>query len=139
MTLDVLTIIYIIYEIYDILYMLYVLLNILCVLYLIQNIYDVMYNVLYIIYIIYFKFIVVGMMKMRNIVPRVGLEPTSLAFRASMLPLHHIGSLISSLYPHPPVYATPCLRGSCRLLLSSSWNCKSFNAYNYVHTGNGLR
>ena len=29
-------------------------------------------------------------MKMGNTVPKVGLEPISLAFRASMLPLHHI-------------------------------------------------
>ena len=33
---------------------------------------------------------VVGVMKMGNIVPRVGLEPTSVAFRASVLPLHHL-------------------------------------------------
>ena len=34
---------------------------------------------------------VVGMMKMGNTVPRAGLEPTSLTFRASVLPLHHVG------------------------------------------------
>ena len=38
--------------------------------------------------------IVVGLMKIGNIVPRVGLEPTSLSFQTSVLPLHHIGSLI---------------------------------------------
>ena len=55
-------------------------------------------------------------MKMGNIVPRVRIEPTSLAFRASVLPLDHIGSLMSSLYPCPPVYADPCLRGEWILL-----------------------
>ena len=32
-----------------------------------------------------------GVMKMRNTLPRVGLEPTSLAFWASVLALHYIG------------------------------------------------
>ena len=59
---------------------------------------------------------VVGGMKMENIVPRVGIEPTSLAFWASELPLHHVGSLMSPLYPQPPVYVAPCLRRQCRLL-----------------------
>ena len=59
---------------------------------------------------------VVGVMKMRNIVPRAGLEPTSLACRSSMLPLHQIGFLPSVLNPHPPVYVTLCLRGQCPLL-----------------------
>ena len=39
-----------------------------------------------------------GVMKMGNNVPRAGLKPISLAFRASVLPLHHIGSLMSSPY-----------------------------------------
>ena len=59
---------------------------------------------------------VMGEMKMRNSVPRTGIKPTSLAFLASVLPLHHIGSLMSPLYPHLPVYAAPCLRDQCRLL-----------------------
>ena len=59
-----------------------------------------------------------GEMKMGNIVPRVGIGPTSLAFRASMLPLHHAGFLTSLLYPHPPVYAAPCLRGECSAFLA---------------------
>ena len=50
------------------------------------------------------KVIVVGVMKMGNIVPGVGIEPIFLAFRASVLTLHHI-SLMSPLYPRPPVYA----------------------------------
>ena len=33
------------------------------------------------------------MIKMENIVPREGIEPTFLAFRASVPPLHHVGSL----------------------------------------------
>ena len=48
-------------------------------------------------------------MKMRNTVPRVGFKPTSLAFQASMLPLHHIRALISPLYPYPPVHVALCL------------------------------
>ena len=63
-----------------------------------------------------YLYIVMGAMKMGNIVPRVGLKPTSLAFRDSVPPLHNIGSLMSPLYPCLPVYAVPCLRGRCRLL-----------------------
>ena len=51
---------------------------------------------------------------------------------------YHVGSLMSPLYPHPPVCAAPCLRCQCRLRHSSLWNCKSFNAYNYKHTGTDL-
>ena len=79
-----------------------------------------------------------GVMKMGNIVPRVELEHTSLTFWTSVLPLHHIGSLTSPLYPHPPIYAAACLRGQGRPLHSSPWTCKSFNAYNYIHIGNAL-
>ena len=32
---------------------------------------------------------VMRMMKMGNIVPRAGIEPTSLAFQGSALPFHH--------------------------------------------------
>ena len=38
-----------------------------------------------------------SVMKMDNTVPGVGLKPTSLAFRGNVLPLHHIGSLLSPL------------------------------------------
>ena len=54
---------------------------------------------------------VVGVMKIGTIVPRVGLEPTYLAFQAIVLALHHIGYLMSPLYPRLPVYAAPCLKG----------------------------
>ena len=59
---------------------------------------------------------VFGVMKMGNAVPRVGLEPTSLAFWVSVLPSHQVGCLMSTLYPRLPVYAAPCLRSQCRLL-----------------------
>ena len=58
---------------------------------------------------------VVGETNMGNTVPRAGLEPTSLAFLASVLPLHQLGSLMSPLYPHLPAYAAHCLRGQCSL------------------------
>ena len=60
--------------------------------------------------------IVAGAMKIGNIVPRVGIEPISLTFWASVLLFHYIGSLMSPLYPGLPVYAAPCLRGQYRLL-----------------------
>ena len=59
---------------------------------------------------------VVGVIKMGNILPRVDFKPTSLAFWASMPPLHHVGSLMSPLYRRPPVYADSCLRSQRRLL-----------------------
>ena len=50
---------------------------------------------------------VMGVTTMGNTVPRVGFEPTSLAFRASVLPLHHIG------FPDVTTIPTPtCLCGS---------------------------
>ena len=39
------------------------------------------------------------------------IEPTSLVFWVSVLPLHHIGSLMSPLYLRIHVYAAHCLRG----------------------------
>ena len=60
---------------------------------------------------IYIDTCVVGVMKMGNTMPRVGLEHASLAFWARALPLHRIGSLTSLLYPCQPVYVAPCLRG----------------------------
>ena len=78
-----------------------------------------------------------GVVKVRNILPRAGIERTFLAFQASVVPLHHVGALMSPLYPCLPVYAAACLIGQCRLLLHSTpWNCKSCNAY--IHTDNVL-
>ena len=59
---------------------------------------------------------IVGVIKMGNIVQKLRIEPTSLAFRARVLRLHHIGSMVSSLYSRRPVCAAPFLRGQCRLL-----------------------
>ena len=59
---------------------------------------------------------VMGVMKMWNIVPRAGIEYTSLTFPASVLRLHHVSSIMSSLSPRLSVYAAPCHRGQCRLL-----------------------
>ena len=75
---------------------------------------------------------------MGNIVLCAGLEPTSLAIRARVLPLHHVGSLTSPLYPRPLIYAVPCLKVQYRLLHSSPWNCMYITAYNYIHTDNGF-
>ena len=58
---------------------------------------------------------VMSVMKMGNIVPRVGIKPTSLAFWTSVLLLHHIGFPDVTTVP-TPVYAAPCLRGQWRLL-----------------------
>ena len=44
--------------------------------------------------------IVMGVMKIGNTVPRVAFEPTSLAFWASLLTLHHLG--------FPDVITVPC-------------------------------
>ena len=75
---------------------------------------------------------------MGNILPRVGLELTCLAFQANILSLHHTCSLMSPLYQHLPVYAAPRLRGQCRLLHLSPWNCKCFIDYTCIHTGSEL-
>ena len=97
------------------------------------------YGYIYIMYIHMCIYVyVMGVTKMGNIVPRAGFELTSLAFWTSVLPLHHTGSLISPIYPRLPIYAAPCLRDQCRLLHSFPFNCKSFNAYNYIYSGNDL-
>ena len=70
--------------------------------------------------------------------PRAGIKLTLQVFWASGLQLHHIGSLMSPPYICLPVHAAPCFRGKCRLLHSSPCNCKSFNAYNFIHTGSGM-
>ena len=48
---------------------------------------------------------VMGVMKMGNIVPRAGLEPTSLAFRVSVLQFHHVGYQIAPCYLFLQAYA----------------------------------
>ena len=62
---------------------------------------------------------VVGVVKMGNTVPRMGHESSPLEFWAIGLPLNHLGSMMSSLYPRLPVYAAPCLTGRYRLLTIS--------------------
>ena len=54
---------------------------------------------------------VTGVMKMENIVARAGIEPTSLTFRASVLPLHHVGKF-------PDVTTMPMPTMSMQLLAS---------------------
>ena len=65
---------------------------------------------------------VVGVMKMGHTVPRAGLEPRYLAFRASVLPLHHIG------FPDVTTISTP----TC---LQSSLPQRSVHTTTYVSTG----
>ena len=62
---------------------------------------------------------VMGDMKMGNIVPRAGFKPTSLAFWATVLSLHHAGSLKSPLYPCLPACSALCLRSV--QTLDTSW------------------
>ena len=54
-------------------------------------------------------YIVVGVIQMGNNVLKAGLEPTFLGFGASVLPFHHVDSLMSPLDPHPPIYVARCL------------------------------
>ena len=44
---------------------------------------------------------VVDVTKMANAAPRAGLEPTSLLFRARLLPLHHVGFTDVTAIPTP--------------------------------------
>ena len=82
---------------------------------------------------------VMGVTKMVNIVPRAGLEPPSLTFRARVLPLCHIGSLMSPLYPRPTVHAAPCLRGQHRLLHSFDAPCLFLSVELFNHTSHQLQ
>ena len=81
---------------------------------------------------------VVGEMNMGNIVPRAGikLHISGIPGQCATIIPHRLPDVTT--ISHQPVYVALCLRGQCRLLLSSPWNCKSCNAYNYLHTGNGL-
>ena len=54
------------------------------------------YSVVYSLSIIYgTEDSVIGVMKIGNILPNVGIEPISMPFWASVVLLHHIGSLMS--------------------------------------------
>ena len=83
---------------------------------------------------------VVGVMKMRNTVPRVGLKSTSLAFRASVLPLHHIGipDVITIPMPTSLCGSLPQRSVQTTTLAPTPLNCKYFSAYNYIPRDNGL-
>ena len=50
---------------------------------------------------------VVGVTKFRNIVPRAGIGSISLAFWASVLPLHHIGFHDVITIPMPTFLCSP--------------------------------
>ena len=63
---------------------------------------------------------VVGVMKMGNNVPRAGLKPTSLAFRASVLQLHHVGFPDVSTIPTPTCLYSSLPQRSVQTTTSSS-------------------
>ena len=71
---------------------------------------------------------------MGNIVPRAGIEPTSLGFRTSVL------TIKPPRVPNVSIISTPiCPCGSlpersAQTITLVLLNCKSVNAYNYVHT-----
>ena len=54
-----------------------------------------------------------GVTKIGNIVPTAF---TDIAGQCAAMHVNHVGPLMLPLYPHPPVYAAPYLRGQCRLL-----------------------
>ena len=68
-----------------------------------------------------------GVLKVGNTVPRAEIEPTSLAFRVSVLPIHHIGYLMSSIRPHSSLPEK-----SVQTTTLTPCNCKPFNTYNYI-------
>ena len=65
-----------------------------------------------------------GVTKMGNIVPRAGIGPTSLAFRASVLPLCHIG------FPDVTAIRTP----TCLMLLASEVSADYYS----IHCQQGM-
>ena len=101
--------------------------------------------------------IFVSVMKMENIVPRAEINPTSLAFRTSVLTITYVGfsdmtciptptCLCSSLHERSAV--TTQRSQNCAELIkteqnwkkltecqgnSYTWHCKPFNTYNYIH------
>ena len=72
-------------------------------------------------------------MKMRNTVPRPGIEPTSLAFWTTVLVItprrlpwcHHYTRAFLSMQ-------LLAWKVSADYYIHPLWNCKSFNAYNYI-------
>ena len=76
---------------------------------------------------------VVGVTKMGNTEPRVGIEPISLGFGAGVLPLNHGASLML-----PTCLCSSLPQRSVQTATLIPWNCKSFNAYNglklHIHT-----
>ena len=65
------------------------------------------YGITYYTLHIYWLYTCRGVTNMVNIVPKAGLEPTSVVFQASVLPLHHVCSLSVTAKPMPT-----CLCGS---------------------------
>ena len=77
---------------------------------------------------------VVGTMKMGNIVPKAGIEPTYLTFWAIVLPIHHLGYLMSQLCSRLPIYVSPCLTCQCKLLHMYICIRMSICLYAYVYS-----
>ena len=80
----------------------------------------------------------VGVLKMGNIGPRAGIANTAHVFLASVL------AITPPRLPDPDPSTLSALtsvcsslpeRGQWRQLHMSPLNCKSFNTYNYIHTG----
>ena len=75
---------------------------------------------------------VVGVRKMGNTVPRARLKPTSLAFRASVSQLHHVGFPDVTTIPH--AYLSILTSEVSADHYTRPPGSKSFNAYNYIYT-----
>ena len=88
----------------------------------------------YVCYVVISNYIMY-VMKMENIVPRVGFEETSILClewesnthlvhsEPVCQPPHYLGSLMSPPYPCPPIHAAPSLKGQCKLLhIWPSWH-----------------
>ena len=65
-------------------------------------------------------------MKMGNIVPSAGIEPTSLAFWTNVQPLHPTVTTM----PTPTCLCSSLPQVCADYYIHPPWNCKSFNAYN---------
>ena len=75
---------------------------------------------------------VMGIMKNANMAPEAGIEPTSLAIRASVL------IITPPRFPYVNTILTPaCICSSLpgRLVQNTTLASKSFNTYNYIHKG----